>query len=75
MAAPAWARGMERVSPGVYLDKDNALHFYAVEMCEAHGYPATRANVEILEAVARETMKKVFPNARMVEVSGFADPR
>lgn len=42
---------MKRLGPGVYSDGDT-LHLVIPELLEANGWPATRANVDRLSAMA-----------------------
>jgi len=64
LSAPSWAVGMERIGPGVYLDKENSLHVYVPELCEALGVPYTRDNAERMEAIARAAIEEQFPNIK-----------
>jgi len=51
---PEWARGIEEIAPGVYVDADQAMHLDTARLCEAHGYPPTQANQDAIARAARE---------------------
>jgi hypothetical protein len=53
---PAWARGMRKIGPGMYIDGANAFHFSGKELCEAFDVPHSAEN----ERVARETAVQVI---------------
>jgi hypothetical protein len=49
----AWKRGMERISPGIYVDAGNAMHIDSREMLEHYGCAPTLQNEAILCAAAQ----------------------
>jgi hypothetical protein len=44
---------MERLDPGVYVDRTGAMHLVADELLEAHGFAATEGNIALLEEELR----------------------
>lgn len=39
---------MDQLDPGVYVDRNGAMHLVADELLEAHGFAATEANMTML---------------------------
>jgi hypothetical protein len=54
MKGRAWTVGMEKLGPGMYVDRDGALHISIPELCEHFGVPENAHNTAIVEQVAIE---------------------
>ncbi len=64
---PAWAKGMRKLGPGIYIDGQTA-HFDANEVCEAMGVPPTPENLETAEKAAVDAFAEAFPNISMQRI-------
>lgn len=54
MSGNEWKRGLERIAPGLYVDKDGAMHIDEDELLAAHGYAKNEHNSRMIhEAAAR----------------------
>jgi hypothetical protein len=52
---PRWALGMRELQPGVFVDRNRALHLDAPGFCVAHGYPPTDENQRVaINALKRD---------------------
>lgn len=73
---PAWAKGMEKLGPGIYADKEKALHICEYEVCAHFGVPYTEANAKIVVQATMDALRKqdLAPLVAHVEDSD-ADPR
>lgn len=57
---PAWATGMRKLGPGIYVTANRELHISEREICEHFGVPWTAENVRVIEETAIETVRKIF---------------
>jgi anaerobic selenocysteine-containing dehydrogenase len=58
--SPAWAKGMRKLGPGIYLDSSGALHFSMGELAESLGVPNTEENARIIQESAEAAIREVF---------------
>lgn len=65
---PAWAVGLRKLAPGVYMDdKTHALHVSEAEVCEHFGMPYTQENAEtIVRALAEVALQMWGDEARKI---------
>ena len=47
-----WKRGLERIAPGLYVDKSGALHIDDDELLRAHGYALNEHNLRMIHEAA-----------------------
>lgn len=57
---------MQRLEPGVYLDRDGTPHIDATEMLEANGYQANLRNVGLVNTVARHMVSTMVTELRVM---------
>ena len=59
---PAWAKGMQKLMPGVYA-RGRQLHLCLPELCEFAGCEYNEHNVEKLSAAARKVFRQIEAEA------------
>lgn len=59
MKPPAWAVGIRKLGPGVYVQGD-AIHIYAPEICETLGKPLTPENLRAAEEGAIDAIRDAY---------------
>ena len=62
---PQWAKGMQKIGPGIYVDSDGALHLDNVALCIAHGFPPTQENQAQIQKAAVQIVAEQFPQAKL----------
>ena len=64
---PAWAVGMRKLMPGVYV-KDRELHFDIPELCEANGYACNEHNARMVIEAANQAVRASFGDVKVTEM-------
>ena len=72
---PAWAVGMRKLMPGIYVDAKRAMHVYELEICESLGVPYTAENSAIIEQAIREAAMEVFGSCPTTKIQDDEDYR
>jgi hypothetical protein len=57
---PPWAKGMQKLGPGCYVDSRNALHVSEREICEHMNVRYTAENSRIIEEIVQQVIREVF---------------
>ena len=57
---PPWAKGMQKIGPGCYVDSRNALHVSEREICEHMNVRYTAENSRIIEETVQQAIREVF---------------
>jgi hypothetical protein len=67
---PPWAKGMQKIGPGCYVDANNSLHVSEREICDSMGVLYTEQNSRVIEETVQEVLREVFgkvPPATIIE--------
>jgi hypothetical protein len=72
MRTPKWAVGMQKIGPGVYVDKDRALHLDEAGFAEHLGVPYTRETQRVIQEEATRVFREKFP---AMETEFIEDPK
>lgn len=70
---PAWAVGMRKIGPGVYVDSARALHISEREICDHFDVPYSPENSKVIEEVAQEVIREMYgelPTSVIKEAAG-----
>jgi hypothetical protein len=59
--------GGERLAPGVWIDRDGALHFSVPELLAVFGWEDTPATRDEVTAIVRACVAREFPDTTIVE--------
>jgi hypothetical protein len=51
---------MQRLTPGVYVDSEKALHFDLLELCIDAGVAPTEENAATIEKIARQAVCEAY---------------
>jgi hypothetical protein len=57
---PRWAKGMQKLGPGIYEDASRTLHISEEELCEHYGVAYTQENGAIVEEILKAALSQVF---------------
>ena len=72
---PAWAKGMQKLGPGIYVTPGRELHISESEICEHFGVPYSRANVRMIEESLVEVLRREFHIDTPARFVGDEPPR
>jgi hypothetical protein len=72
MSAPKWAKGMQKVGPGIYV-RGRELHVSHEEIAAHLGMPLTADTRALIERCAIDAVREAFPDSPPIEITEVED--